>query len=74
MSNTEVSEAEVKELVLSWYRKLDVHPPVEAMLDLLADEQLVMRMPEQTFYGHDGFKTWYHGVDQFRDQSHIRRR
>jgi hypothetical protein len=70
MSNRSVSEAEVKQFILDWYRKLDVHPPVEEMLDLVADEQLVMRMPERTFHGHDGFKTWYQSVDQFRDQSH----
>ena len=71
MSTTDVSESEVKKFVLDWYRKLDVHPPVEDMLRFVADEKLVMKMPEATFYRHNGFKEWYGGVDQFRDQSHI---
>jgi hypothetical protein len=71
MSNTSISESEVKEFIRDWYRKLDVHPPVEEMLHLVADEELVMKMPERAFYRHKGFNEWYHGVDQFRDQSHI---
>ena len=70
MSNAPVSESEVKEFIRDWYRKLDVHPPVEEMLRFLADEKLVMKMPERTFRRHNGFKEWYHGVERFRDVKH----
>ena len=70
MSTTDVSETEVEKFVLDWFQKLDVHPPVEDMLRFLADEKLVMKMPERTFYRHQGFKEWYHGVEQYRDVKH----
>jgi len=56
MANTDISESEVKKFGLDWHRKLNVHPPVKEMLQFLADEKLVMKMPERTFYRHKGFK------------------
>ena len=71
MSYTTVSEAEVKEFVFDWYRKVNAHPPVDEMLEWLADEEFVMRMPEQTFLRHDGFKKWYQSVERFHNPTHI---
>lgn len=70
MSNIDVSKAEVEKFVFDWYQNLNVHPPVEDMLRFLADDRLVMKMPERTLHGHAGFREWYHGVDRFRNQSH----
>jgi hypothetical protein len=71
MSNTPITE-EVKKFVRQWFRKLDVHPHVEEMLPWVADEKLVMKMPdrEEPFYRHEGFKEWYQGAEKFFDQVH----
>jgi hypothetical protein len=53
-------EAEIRALVYDWYRKLDVHAPVEEILPALA-EDATMVFPESTLRGLDAFKTWYQG-------------
>lgn len=68
--NTPVTESEVEQFVREWFGKLDKHPPVEEMLPFLADEKLVMKMPEEAYCRHEGFKAWYKGVEKFFDQSH----
>ncbi len=57
-----LTEAEVKQLVDTWYAMLDVHPPVTDMLPLLADENLTMKLPEATLHGHADFLQWYEDV------------
>ncbi len=70
MSNELVAESEVKQFMREWFSQLDIHPPVAEMLPFVADEKLSMKMPERTFYGHEGFKEWYQGVRNFVDQIH----
>jgi len=57
-----LTEAEVRDLVVDWYKKLDVHAPLEEYRPLLADDGLEMRFPEGTSHGFAGFKAWYDRV------------
>src|SRR5262249_53812122 len=59
---TALSEAEVRQLVVDWYRKLDVHAPVDEYRQLLADDGLEMRFPEATLHGFSAFRDWYERV------------
>ena len=72
MSNlAALTEAEIKEFAADWYRKLDVHAPLEDYIPLLADEELEMRFPEGTVKGFEGFKGWYDRViNIFFDEVH----
>jgi hypothetical protein len=64
-------ESEVKQLVDTWYAKLDAHAPVEELLPLLADDGLEMRLPEVTLHGHAEFIQWYERVIRtFFDEIH----
>ena len=64
-------EQEVKQLVIDWYKLLDVHAPLEEVLPLLAEEHLEMRFPEATLKGKDQFKSWYETVThKFFDEIH----
>jgi hypothetical protein len=68
---TALSEAEVRQLVVDWYLKLDVHAPVEEYRQLLADDGLEMRFPEATLRGFSAFRDWYEGVARiFFDEVH----
>lgn len=55
------THADVRALVYDWYRKLDVHAPVEEYLPLLADNGAKLVFPEATLEGKDGFVAWYQG-------------
>ncbi|HEY5004591.1 MAG TPA: hypothetical protein VII61_15620 [Ktedonobacteraceae bacterium] len=57
-----LTEAEVRQLVDTWYALLDVHPPVAETLPLLADENLTMQLPETTLHGQADFLQWYEDV------------
>ncbi len=57
-----LTQSEVNQLAVDWYRKLDVHAPLEEYIPFLAEEGLEMRFPEATVYGFDGFKGWYERV------------
>lgn len=72
MSNsTPLTEAEIKELATTWYKKLDVHAPMVELLPLLTDQELEMVFPEATVYGHAGFEGWYQRVIRiFFDEVH----
>lgn len=70
MNNVSISEAEVKAFIQDWFHKLDKHPDLAELLPMVS-EAVVMKMPEDTFQDHEGFKQWYQGVEQFRNQSHI---
>jgi hypothetical protein len=69
---TPLLETEVKQLVDTWYSKLDVHANVEELLALLADDRLEMTLPEVTLHGHAEFMQWYERVTRtFFDEIHI---
>jgi hypothetical protein len=71
MSSPPVTEAEVRQFIAEWFAKLDVHAPTEEVLPLVADEELVMRLPETTAHGHSGFVAWYeHAINTFFDEIH----
>jgi len=72
MSNvTPLTESEVSQLVTEWYKKLDVHAPLQELLPLLADDELVMQFPEGPSYKHAGFAQWYERVTHlFFDEVH----
>lgn len=66
-----LTENEVRQLVVDWYHKLDVHAPVEDYQSLLADADLEMRFPEGTLHGFSGFSDWYKRVVRiFFDEVH----
>ena len=68
---TPLLESEVKQLVDTWYTKLDAHAPVEELLPLLADDGLEMKLPEVTLHGHAEFIQWYERVIRtFFDEIH----
>jgi hypothetical protein len=71
---TPLLKSEVKQLVDTWYAKLDVHAPVEELLPLLADDGLEMNLPEVTLHGHTEFIQWYERVIRtFFDEIHTMR-
>jgi hypothetical protein len=66
-----LSEAEVKDFAVDWYRLLDVHAPLEEYIPLLAEQGVSMVFPEATVHGFDGFKGWYEKVvNIFFDEVH----
>lgn len=66
-----LTETEVTDFVYAWFRCLDAHAPVEELLPLLADESLIMELPEVTAHGHNGFREWYARVTHlFFDERH----
>ncbi len=67
----DLTNLEVNKLVYYWYKKLDVHAPVEEVLPLLASEGLEMQFPEGPLKGVDDFKKWYKTVtNRFFDEIH----
>jgi hypothetical protein len=66
-----LTEAEVKDMVKGWYKKLDVHAREVEVLPFLADKELEMRFPEETVHGHSDFEGWYQRVIRiFFDEVH----
>lgn len=66
-----LTDSDVQHLAVAWYKKLDIHAPLEELLPLLADETLVMNFPEGTQRGHAGFTNWYNTVTRkFFDEVH----
>lgn len=65
------TQSELQEFAEAWYRKLDVHEPLENYRPLLADEELEMVFPEATVYKWEGFAGWYDKViNIFFDEVH----
>lgn len=66
------TKEEVIRLANDWYRNLDVHVPVEAVLALLAEDGFEIRIPEGTFRGRDQFKRVYEEgwIRRFFDEVH----
>lgn len=68
---SEIKQAEVQELANVWYRKLDVHAPLEEFKPLIAGDEVTMVFPEATVEGFDGFQGWYENViNIFFDEEH----
>jgi hypothetical protein len=68
---SEIQQAEVQELAEVWYRKLDVHAPLEEFRPLIAEDEVTMVFPEATVEGFDGFQGWYENViGIFFDEEH----
>jgi hypothetical protein len=66
-----ITQPELWDFAVDWYRKLDVHAPIETILPGLADAELEMIFPEATERGHAGFKNWYDRVTRiFFDEQH----
>lgn len=66
-----LNEAEVRQMVLDWYEKLDVHAPMVDILPLLVPDNLYMKFPEVTFTTLQGFESWYQRVIRtFFDEVH----
>ncbi len=66
-----LSEAEVRQLVNTWFAKLDVHASVDELLPMLADTDLEMRFPEGTWHNYTEFQHWYETVThRFFDEVH----
>lgn len=69
--NARLNEAEVRQMVLDWYEKLDVHAPMVEILPLLVADGLYMKFPEVTFTTLQGFESWYQRVIRtFFDEVH----
>jgi hypothetical protein len=67
-----LTDEEIRHLANNWYRSLDVHAPVDAVLTLLAEDGFEIRIPEGTFRGYDGFKHVYEElwIRRFFDEVH----
>ena len=69
--NVALSPKEIRQFIDEWFLKLDAHAPVNEVLPLVADKELVMQLPETTVRGHEEFKQWYSGVAaKFFDEVH----
>jgi len=65
------TEADIRTTVADWYRALDRHDDLPAVLPYLVDDGLEMRFPEATARGHAGFADWYKAVtNRFFDEVH----
>ncbi|MCL2923083.1 MAG: hypothetical protein MGF17_00205 [Trichodesmium sp. MAG_R04] len=63
-------QAEVEEFAKAWYKKLDVHDPLEEYKPLLT-EDVELRFPEATVTGFEGYSDWYNKViNIFFDEVH----
>jgi hypothetical protein len=66
-----LAENEVRDMVIDWYQKLDVHAPMVDILPLLSDTELHMKFPEATLTSLAEFESWYQGVIRiFFDEVH----
>ena len=65
------TEANIRATVTLWYKALDRHDELPAVLPYLVDDGLEMRFPEGTMRGHAGFADWYKAVtNRFFDEVH----
>ena len=66
-----LTAAEIETMAADWYKKLDIHAPLEEYREMLATEDLKMVFPEATVEGWEGFKGWYEKViNIFFDEVH----
>jgi hypothetical protein len=68
--STPLTESEVRAFAEAWYKKLDVHDPLDDYRPLLA-EDVEMVFPEATVRGFEGYTGWYNAViNIFFDEMH----
>ncbi len=68
---TALAESEVRDMVLEWYKKLDVHAPMVEILPMVSDGELRMVFPEATLTSQADFESWYQRVIRvFFDEVH----
>lgn len=71
MPEDALTETQIRNAVVRWYRALDRHDELADVLPYLADDELEMVLPETTVRGHAGFKGWYETVtNRFFDEEH----
>jgi hypothetical protein len=69
--STEITNAEVQELLSMWYQKLDDHAPFEEIAPCWGDEPLKMVLPEGTLNTLSEIRQWYSKViNLFFDEVH----
>lgn len=69
--SSQLTEVDIRDLVTTWYHKLDVHAPLEELTPLLIEDGLRMVFPEMTAEGLAGIKQWYERVvNIFFDEVH----
>lgn len=65
-----LTQAELQEFAEAWYKKLDVHDPLEEYKPLLT-EDVELQFPEATVHGFEGYSDWYNKViNIFFDEVH----
>ena len=65
-----LTQSELQEFAAAWYKKLDVHDPVDEYAPLLAAD-VELRFPEATVKGFEGYSGWYDKViNIFFDEVH----
>jgi len=65
-----LTDTQIADLARAWYRKLDVHAPLDDYKPMLG-EQVEMVFPEATVTGFAGFTGWYERVIRiFFDEVH----
>jgi hypothetical protein len=68
---TALSEAQIREFVADWYRKLDQHAPLPDLLPMVSRRELRMKLPETTLHDQSEFTRWYETVTRkFFDEAH----
>ena len=71
MTSAPLDDNEIRQLVTDWYKDLDVHVPLVALLPKVAENGLQMRFPEGTLHSTAEFEYWYQGVIRiFFDEVH----
>lgn len=66
-----LTKAEVEQMVLEWYKALDVHKPQVEVQQYVSSGELEMVFPEATLTTLAEFESWYQGVIRiFFDEVH----
>jgi hypothetical protein len=66
-----LNEQEVRDMVIDWYKKLDVHAPEVDILPLVSEGELKMVFPEATLTSLAEFEGWFQRVIRiFFDEVH----
>lgn len=71
MSDSPITEAQVRRFAEAWFLALDQHAPIEQCYAMLADDGLQMDFPDGVIRDLASFKTWYDRVTHlFFDENH----
>ncbi len=66
-----LTQESILQFAQHWYRKLDVHDPLEEYRPLLVEEGVKFVFPEATVEGFEGYAGWYNTViNIFFDEVH----